>query len=167
MLTRRGYLIEEQGMTYLAEAEPGGTLTVLAASYAYRIALGPRAGQKVLSLQPVCSREKKFTQALCANAHGFSLHAGVRCGVDQRQHLERLCCYVTRPALAHGRIRCKRAGQAVLQPKSAYQDGTTHLVLSPIPKLAPAECFFSHAERERTAPKRSDPLIFSNDQTND
>jgi len=30
MLTRHGYLIEEQGMTYLAEAEPGGALTALA-----------------------------------------------------------------------------------------------------------------------------------------
>ena len=36
----------------------------------------------MLSLQTVCSREKKFTQALCANAHGFSLHAAVRLAVS-------------------------------------------------------------------------------------
>ena len=28
---------------------------------------------------------------LCANAHGFSLHAAVRCGADQRKALEHLC----------------------------------------------------------------------------
>ncbi len=107
LLTRQGYLIEEQGMTYLAEAAPGNALTALqAASCTYRIALGPRAGQKVLSLQTVSSRERKFTQALCANAYGFSLHAAVRCGADQRQQLERLCRYITRPALApHAKSR--------------------------------------------------------------
>ncbi len=39
---------------------------------------------------------------------------------------------LTRPALAHERIQCNRAGQVVLQLKSAYQDGTTHIVLSPL-----------------------------------
>jgi len=45
LLTRHGYLIEEQGMTYLAEAEAGWRAhgASQAASCAYRIALGPRA----------------------------------------------------------------------------------------------------------------------------
>ena len=53
-LTRQGYLIEEQGMTYLAEAAPGqwpgpssGTnspLDYFCPGSAYRIALEPRAG---------------------------------------------------------------------------------------------------------------------------
>jgi hypothetical protein len=38
---------------------------------------------------------------LCAQAHGFSLHAGVRCGAHQRKKLERLCRYITRPAIAN------------------------------------------------------------------
>ena len=51
LLTRQGYLAEEQGMTYLADIEPDNPLTPLqAASCTYRIALGPRAGHKVLSL---------------------------------------------------------------------------------------------------------------------
>ena len=55
MLTRRGYLIEEQGMTYLAEAKARWRAhgASQAASCAYRIALGPRAGRKVLSLFPL------------------------------------------------------------------------------------------------------------------
>ena len=42
-----------------------------AASCTYRIALGPRAGQKVLSLRTVAGRDEKTTAALCADAHGF------------------------------------------------------------------------------------------------
>jgi hypothetical protein len=58
-----------------------------AASCTYRIALGPRTGQKVLSLRTVAGRAEKITAALCADAHEFSLHAGVRCGAHQRKEL--------------------------------------------------------------------------------
>ena len=65
---------------------------------------------------------------LCANAHGFSLHAAVRCGADQRKALEHLCRTITRPAIANERLKRNRAGQVVLQLKSAYHDRTTHIV---------------------------------------
>ncbi|MDP2819249.1 MAG: transposase [Polaromonas sp.] len=42
--------------------------------------------------------EASPTYELCANAHGFSLHAGVHCAADDRQGLEQLCRYITRPA---------------------------------------------------------------------
>ena len=133
LLTRTGHLIEEQGMTYLAEADGDSALTPLqAAACTYRIALGPRAGQKVLSLQTVPSRQANSTQPGCVNAHGFSLHAAVRCGADQRKELERLCRYITRPAIANERLKRNHAGDVVLQLKSAYQDGTTHIVMSPL-----------------------------------
>ena len=52
VLTRQGFLVEEQGMTYWADIDPDNPLRPLqAASCTYRIAFGPRAGQKVLSLQ--------------------------------------------------------------------------------------------------------------------
>jgi hypothetical protein len=56
MLTRRGVLIEEMGQTYLAEPDAdrdeARTLRPLqAAAVTYRIAFGPRAGQKVLTLR--------------------------------------------------------------------------------------------------------------------
>ncbi|GEM_PF-6696878 len=69
----------------------------------YRIALGPRAGRKVLSLQYAASRAAPMIQPLCANAHGFSLPAGVRCAAEQRSELEHLCRYITRPAIANER----------------------------------------------------------------
>ncbi len=63
---------------------------------------------------------------------GFSLHAGVRCGAHQRKELERLCRYITRPAIANERLKRNGEGQVVLQLKSAYRDGTTHIVMSPL-----------------------------------
>ncbi len=45
LLTRLGYLVEERGMTYLADIDPHNPLMPLqAAACTYRIALGPRAG---------------------------------------------------------------------------------------------------------------------------
>ena len=40
-------------------------------------------------------RQTEFKQALCADIDGFSLHAAVRCGADDRQALEQLCRYIT------------------------------------------------------------------------
>ena len=55
----------------------------------------------VLSLHYAPRRAAPLTQALCANAHGFSLHAGVCCDADQRRELEQLARYVTRPAAVY------------------------------------------------------------------
>jgi hypothetical protein len=103
-----------------------------AASCSYRIALGPRAGQKVLSLRTAPGRAQKATSGLCAEAHGFSRHAGVRCDTRQRKRLERLCRYVTRPAIANERLECDDAGGVVLQLKSPWRDGTTRIRMSPL-----------------------------------
>jgi hypothetical protein len=112
LLTRQGFLIEEQDRTYLAETATDQVLTPLqAASCTYRIALGPRAGQKVLSLQSLPSPDKSSTPDLCAKLHGFTLHAAVRWGADQRQQLEHLCRYITRPAIANERLKRNRAAK--------------------------------------------------------
>jgi hypothetical protein len=85
-----------------------------ASACTYRIAFGPRAGQKVPTLQGAMHREKDFDQNRCADMQGFSLHAAVRCGGDDRQALEQLCRYVTRPALANERVQTSAARQVVL-----------------------------------------------------
>ncbi len=117
LLTRKSYLIEEQGMTYLTETDRDPALGSLqAAACTYRIALGPRAGQKVLSLQTVPSQAAPPTEQRCVNEQGFSLHAEVHCAAHQRKKLEsqgqgwallgaprtqHLCRSITRPALAN------------------------------------------------------------------
>jgi hypothetical protein len=66
----------------------------------------------------------------CVRAQGFSLHADVHCGPDQRPTLERLCRYITRPALGHKRLTRIPKGDVVLQLKTPYRDGTTHVVMT-------------------------------------
>jgi hypothetical protein len=56
----------------------------------------------------------------------------VRWGADQRKELEHLCRYITRPAIANERLKRNRAGNVVLQLKSAFKDGTTHIVMEPL-----------------------------------
>src|SRR3954466_9249830 len=133
LLTRTGYLIEEQGMSYLAQAESDRALTPLkSAACTYRIALGPHAGQKVLSLQTVPSRAADSQQPGCVNAHGFSLHLAVRCGAHQRKELERLCRYITRPAKSQRAAQAQPRRPCRAPTQSPWRDGTTHIVMSPL-----------------------------------
>ena len=74
-------------------------------------------------------RDADFKQTLCADIQGFSLHAAVRCSADDRQALEQLCRYITRPASANEHVQTNAAGQVVLKLKTAWRDGTTQLVL--------------------------------------
>ncbi len=84
LLTRKGFLIEEHGMSYLADTDPDIVLGPLrAAACTYRIAFGPRAGQKVLSFQTVSTREPPPAPVRCADAQGFSLHAEVCCAAQE------------------------------------------------------------------------------------
>ena len=130
-------LVEEEGSTYLADndgdSDAARALRPLqAAACTYRITFGPRAGQKVLTVQGATPRETDFKQSLCADIDGFSLHAAVRCEADDRQALKQLCRYIARPALANERVQTNAAGQVVLKLKTVWRDGTTHLVMSPL-----------------------------------
>jgi len=141
LLTRRGVLVEEEegGSRYLADVaadadsdEACALRPLQAAGCTYRIAFGPRAGQKVLTVQGAMACDAALTQALCPDHQGFSLHAAVRCDADERQRMEQLCRYVTRPALANVRVQINSAGQVVHKLKTAWRDGTTHIVMSPL-----------------------------------
>ena len=70
LLTRTGHIIEEEGVVYLADTDPDNVLAPLqAASCTYRIAQGPRAGQKVLRVlslqdgQPVGKAQRAHAYA--------------------------------------------------------------------------------------------------------
>ena len=56
----------------------------------------------------------------------------MRCATDDRQALEQLCRYITRPALANERVQINSAGQVVLRLNTPWRDGTTHIVMSPL-----------------------------------
>jgi len=136
-LTRHGALMaDDTEMPYLTDPDAEPALAPLhAAACTYRIALGPRRGQKVLTWKDpalrLASQEAPNPKG-CVSAQGFSLHADTWCGPQQRQKLEQLCRYITRPALGHKRLRRTPAGDVVLQLKTPYRDGTTHLVMTPL-----------------------------------
>jgi len=101
-----------------------------AAACTYRIAFGPRAGLKVLTVRGAMPRDADLRQRLCADIDGGSLYAAVRCAANDRQSLEQPCCYITRPALATERVQTNAARHVVLKLKTPWRDGTTHLVMS-------------------------------------
>ena len=134
LLTRRGELVEEEGSTYVAdsgadsdEARTHRPLHVAACTC--RIAFGPRAGQKMLTVQGTMPRQTDFKQAQCADIDGFSQTACIavwrsagtrplpgpcvrphpaRCRAmhaGDHQALEQLCRCITRPALANERVQ--------------------------------------------------------------
>jgi hypothetical protein len=64
-------------------------------------------------------------------AAGFSLHAGVAVKAHERQKLEQLCRYVSRPALSEQRLSLTTNGNIRYQLKTPYRDGTTHVIFAP------------------------------------
>ena len=142
-LTRKGYLIEEQGMTYLADTDPDLALGPLqAAACTYHIAFGPRVGQKVLSLQPFLHKKRRPPRGAVSTSRalasmprcaappirGRNSEARARDGPAWRAEDATLCRYIIRPE----RLARNRAGQVVLTLKTPYREGTTHIVMSPL-----------------------------------
>ncbi len=120
----------------------GGPLDdLIGHSITYRIAVGPRAGQKLFTLQTlpasaVPEAEQQGNHRGTAQAGGFSLHAGIDIEPAQRHKLERLCRYVSRPPVAVDRMALTSSGQVRYTLKTPYRDGTTHIVVEPLDLMA-------------------------------
>jgi hypothetical protein len=139
VLEKRGLIERDIENAWLgAGAEPGPPDDLIGHSIAYRIAVGPRAGQKLFTLQTVAPRLQGLEYAPngAVRASGFSLHASVDIAANQRPKLERLCRYVSRPAVASERLALSASGQVRYQLKTPYRDGTTHTVLEPLDFMA-------------------------------
>jgi hypothetical protein len=132
-LERRGLLERDLENAWLAaDTEAGPLDDLLGHSITYRIAVGPRAGQKLFALQTVAPRLQgpEGEPNGAARAGGFSLHAGVDIAPNEREKLERLCRYVSRPPVASERLALTASGQVRYTLKTPYRDGTTHIVLA-------------------------------------
>ncbi len=131
-LERLGLLVRDLDNSYLA-LEPGdeaGLEGVLGSSITYRIAVGPQQGRKAFCLQSLpAAGSLEESGARVAKVAGFSLHAGVAAARHERQKLERLCRYITRPAIAEPRLSLTPSGNVRYQLKTPYRDGTTHVLL--------------------------------------
>ena len=129
-------LLLRDDQTPSLDLEPAdGFEQLLGAAVHYRIAVGPHAGRKALTLYTVATRAS--TPAPCiAQLSGCSLHAGTVCHPHQRDSLERLCRYIARPALSNERLSVNERGQVVYRLKHPFRDGTTHVVLDPLDFIA-------------------------------
>lgn len=86
--------------------------SIVGASISYRLAFGPNAGRKALTLQTIPAITEDQHSSASKQA-GFSLHAGVSCQAGQRKKLERLCRYITRPAISEQRLSIAGNGNVV------------------------------------------------------
>lgn len=142
---RIGRLLERRGLTerdcenawLSGDPEGAGSLDdLIGHSITYRIAVGPRAGQKVFTLQTVPAQEASEGRNGAAQAGGFSPHAGLDIQHGQRAKLERLCRYVSRRPVAAERLALTPSGQVRYALKTPYRHGTTHIVLEPLDLMA-------------------------------
>jgi len=106
-------------------------------SITYRIAVGPQAGRKAFTLQTLPAQTPvKESQSKVAKVAGFSLHAGVASKAHQRKKLERLCRYISRPAVSTKRIDMTAEGKVRYELKTPYRNGTTHVIFEPLDFIA-------------------------------
>jgi len=137
-LERQGLLERDAGHTYLTadgvDEDPESPMNqLLGSSITYRIAVGPQQGRKVFTLQtlPEVGSDNPFSNSIGETA-GFSLHAGVATKANERAKLERLCRYITRPAVSTKRLSLTRNGQVRYELKTPWRNGTTHVIFEPL-----------------------------------
>jgi len=136
VLERRGLLAATPQYPELEFAMGTSLDQLQAASIQYRIAMGPHAGRKALTLYSVLPLEAEPTIPMLAHMYGFSLHAGTVCEAWQRSKLERLCRYITRPPIATKRLTVDDQGRVIYRYKRPFRDGSTHVVLEPLDFIA-------------------------------
>jgi len=136
-LERQGLLERDAENSYLAsDAVDDDPMTpLLGHSITYRIAVGPQAGRKVFTLQTLPASDELFDDG-AGKVAGFSLHAGVAARADERKKLERLCRYISRPAVSEQRLSLTPNGNVRYQLKTPYRDGTTHVIFEPLDFIA-------------------------------
>ncbi len=150
-LERRGLLAPDAENSHL-NFEPGeadGLADLQGHSITYRIALGAHRGRKAFSLQSLPPSSSLQSTERVGQLAGFSLHAGVAAEDLQRDKLERLCRYISRPAVSTERLSRLSDGRIRYALKTPYRDGTTHVVFEPLD--------FSGAARRAGAKPRGEP----------
>ncbi len=138
-LERRGLLAQDDESSYLTmDWQDDDAMNQLQGhSITYRIAVGPQQGRKVFTLQTIPSWEDDdIGTNQVGKIAGFSLHAGVATKTCERKKLERLCRYISRPAVSEKRLALTSQGKVRYQLKTPYRDGTTHVIFEPLDFIA-------------------------------
>lgn len=92
---------------------------------------GERAGERTKKLvQAVRAAEGRLASPFVAEVGGVNIHAGVAVHGHDRQALERLCRYVTRPPIALERLTQRDDGCVEYAFRKPWRDGTRAVVLT-------------------------------------
>ncbi|ODB89173.1 transposase [Candidatus Thiodiazotropha endoloripes] len=137
-LEREGILERDVENSYLnlEDQDEDPMQQVLGCSVSYRVAIGLQQGRKVFTLQTIPAWEEDDRFAQVAKVAGLSLHAGVAAETLERHKLERLCRYISRPAVSEKRLSLTASGNIRYQLKMPYSDGTTHVIFEPLVFIA-------------------------------
>ena len=136
LLERLGLLVRDADSDHL-DFEPGEAFDrLVGAAIHYRIAIGPNADGKALTLRTVPVQPEPFPSTLLARRPGFSLHAATVREAARRDKLEKLCRHIARPAIANERLSTNDRGQVIYRFKQPFRDGSTHVVLEPLDFIA-------------------------------
>ena len=100
--------------------------------------------------------------------------------MTQRNKLEKLCRYITRPPIANERLSTNERGQVIYKFKQPFRDGSTHVVLDPLDFIARSAalvprprlnlprstvCSLLIANTDRTSSQGASPSQFLSRQT--
>jgi len=105
---------------------------LLGSSITYRTAVGAQQGRKVFTLQTLPACDEPIDGGIdevspCTPA----LRREV-----QRRKLERLCRYISRPAIAEQPLSLTPNANVRCQLKTPYREGTTHVIFEPLDFVA-------------------------------
>jgi hypothetical protein len=137
-LERQGLMERDAGNIFLTQEAVGAsdedpTNQLLGSSVTYRIAVGPQQGRKVFTLQTLPDAgSDNLSTTVVGEVSGFSLHAGVATRANEREKLERLCRYITRPPISTKRLSMTRNGRVRNELKTPWRNGTTHVIFEPL-----------------------------------
>jgi hypothetical protein len=131
---KRGLLSRDAEQSYLTfDYDAEDVINdLIGSSITYRVAVGKNKEKKVYTLQTIPAQlEEREEHKSLAEESGFSLHAGVSAKSYQKDKIERLCRYITRPAVSLKRLRLSETGKVIYELKNPYKNGTTHVAFEP------------------------------------
>ena len=149
----------EHPLLDFGEAAEASVLPELkAASIQSRVPLGPQRGQQLQRLLDL-DLARAFAEAsaawsgqgrervpapLVATSGGFSLHAATVVPKGERGQLEKLCRYISRPAICLKRLEVQSDGRIAWYLRRAWRDGTKAFVMAPRVFLARLAALVPH-----------------------
>jgi hypothetical protein len=109
---------------------------LLAAATAGAAPAGPANKRKAIRIVLDPDDRPVAKGKLCAQAHGFNLHAATKVAANDQQGRLTLCKYILRPPLANDRLKILDDGNVRLEFKKPWSDGTAAVDLEPLAFIA-------------------------------